>query len=341
MHAVQLSESEIAAIRQLAILLADCYDTVESAEFLRECHVYAGEVPRRVRRELNDFRLTESAGVLVISGWPVADADLVPTPADPRHKPAPSPTLEHDLAFALLASLLGDPIAWATQQDGYVMHDIFPVRGFENDQIGWGSEQTLTWHTEDAFHPLRTDYLGLMCLRNPDQVETTYADVADVRLDDEVRELLSQPRFRVLPDDSHRPELPGGGGADNREALLRRRGRERVERALDDPERVPVLFGDPDDPYVCLDPHYMRGIQGPEEQAALDEICAAIDRVMTGVVLQPGDICFLDNFRVVHGRRPFRARFDGTDRWLRRLNVARDLRKSRASRLRPESRVIY
>jgi hypothetical protein len=44
---------------------------------------------------------------------------------------------------------------------------------------------------------------------------------------------------------------------------------------------------------------------------------------------------------MVHGRKPFRARFDGTDRWLRRLNVAVDLRKSRKFRLTADSRVIY
>ncbi len=34
------------------------------------------------------------------------------------------------------------------------------------------------------------------------------------------------------------------------------------------------------------------------------------------------------------------VRFDGTDRWLKRINVARDLRKSRAVRKAPASRVI-
>lgn len=337
---LQLTEPEVADIGTVVTELAARHDSVESAGILRESRVFAQELPRRVRSELNRFRLTEPSGTLVITGWSVDDAAIGPTPSDPRHKPAASPTLIHDLAFFLLADLLGDPIAWATQQDGYVMHDIFPVRGYENDQIGWGSEQTLTWHTEDAFHPLRTDYLGLMCLRNPDGVETTYADIADVRLSDEVRAMLGEQRFRVLPDDSHRVaatdrDEPG------RAAELRRRGLERVQQALASPERVAVLFGDPEDPYVRLDPHYMQGVQGAEEQTALDAVCAAISSVMTGVVLRPGDVCFIDNFRVVHGRKPFRARFDGTDRWLRRLNVARDLRKSREHRLTPESRVIY
>lgn len=62
---------------------------------------------------------------------------------------------------------------------------------------------------------------------------------------------------------------------------------------------------------------------------------------MSGVVLTPGDICFLDNYQVVHGRKPFQARFDGTDRWLRRLNIARDLRRSREYRLSADSRVVH
>jgi alpha-ketoglutarate-dependent taurine dioxygenase len=49
--------------------------------------------------------------------------------------------------------------------------------------------------------------------------------------------------------------------------------------------------------------------------------------------LEAGDFCFIDNFRVVHGRKPFTPRHDGTDRWLKRINVTCDLRKSRGARL--------
>ena len=62
---------------------------------------------------------------------------------------------------------------------------------------------------------------------------------------------------------------------------------------------------------------------------------------MTEVVLRPGDVLFIDNYRVVHGRKPFKARYDGTDRWLKRIGVTRDLRKSRAARETAASRIIY
>ncbi|MFJ8628654.1 guanitoxin biosynthesis L-enduracididine beta-hydroxylase GntD [Kitasatospora sp. NPDC093550] len=340
MISVRLTGDEVSAVEAIADELAQRYDTVESTAFQRESRTHAQELPRRLRAELNEFRLAERSGTLVVSGLRVEDAALGATPSERRGKPAPSPSLRQDIAFFLIGSVLGDPIGWATQQDGLIMHDVYPVRSHENDQIGWGSAETLSWHTEDAFHPLRTDYLGLMCLRNPDGVETTVADIADVELDEETRAALSEPRFRILPDDAHRGGAQPAGAAD-REERLRRRALDRVERALEQPDPLAVLFGDPDDPYLVIDPYYMQGVHGDEEQRVLDAAGAAIDRALTGVVLEPGDIVFLDNYRVVHGRKPFRARYDGTDRWLRRLNIARDLRKSREYRLSASSRVIY
>jgi len=344
---VHLAAAEAAAIEAVCDELAQRYDTVESAEFQQESRVYAEELPRRIRSALHDFRSSERSAAFVLSGFPVPDDKIGPTPRHWADKPVPSPTLRQDIAFFLIASVLGEPIGWATQQDGYIMHDVFPIKGHEHEQIGFGSAELLTWHTEDAFHPLRTDYLGLMCLRNPDKVETTLADVADVKIDDATRRILTQERFYILPDNSHRQregeevDNTEAVPADDRVAALRRRSRRQVERALSAPEPVAVLFGDAESPYLRIDPYYMADAQGDEEQAALDTVGEAIDAAMTGVTLEPGDICLIDNYRAVHGRKPFRARFDGTDRWLRRLNVTRDLRKSRGSRLDARSRVIY
>ncbi|MBD0693813.1 hypothetical protein BG452_14165 [Streptomyces sp. CBMA123] len=337
-----MSDEDLVTIGKITAEVTGRFSSIEDPALHRAAQVYAHELPRGLRTALVDFKLTEPSGVLVVSGLPVDDADLGPTPPDWRDKEAPDATLRLDIPFLLISCLLGEPIGWATQQDGRVMHDIFPIRAHEHGQIGWGSAETLAWHTEDAFHPLRTDYLGLMCLRNPDGVETTFADIADVRLDDATRAALAEERFRILPDDSHRPQNQAAGGREDPEVVeLKRRSAERVESALRSPEPVAVLFGSPKDPYVRLDPYYMRGVQGESEQRALEVIGAALDSAMSGVALAPGDIVYIDNYRVVHGRKPFQARFDGTDRWLRRLNITRDLRKSRHTRLSAESRVIH
>jgi alpha-ketoglutarate-dependent taurine dioxygenase len=39
------------------------------------------------------------------------------------------------------------------------------------------------------------------------------------------------------------------------------------------------------------------------------------------VRLAAGDVLVVDNDVVVHGREPFRPRYDGTDRWLKRVSV--------------------
>ncbi|MCT9929921.1 TauD/TfdA family dioxygenase [Planotetraspora sp. A-T 1434] len=46
-----------------------------------------------------------------------------------------------------------------------------------------------------------------------------------------------------------------------------------------------------------------------------------MDENMFDMSLESGEFCFIDNYRVVHGRKPFRARHDGTDRWLKRSTL--------------------
>ncbi|MGW3067931.1 TauD/TfdA family dioxygenase, partial [Streptomyces sp. NPDC001130] len=52
-------------------------------------------------------------------------------------------------------------------------------------------------------------------------------------------------------------------------------------------------------------------------------------RVSVAVSLSPGEVLVVDNDLVVHGRVPFRARYDGTDRWLKRASVRVPGRRTR------------
>lgn len=58
------------------------------------------------------------------------------------------------------------------------------------------------------------------------------------------------------------------------------------------------------------------------------------------MVLRPGEVLVIDNYRAVHGRQGYPARFDGTDRWLKKMTVTGDLRRSRGQRAHPGSRII-
>ncbi|HDR7891109.1 arginine beta-hydroxylase, Fe(II)/alpha-ketoglutarate-dependent [Bacillus toyonensis] len=344
MHSIELTSEEIKSIMKIVNDLSSKYPSVEDEDFLLEASIYAQELPRRLRSEVNRFRLLETGkGIFLIKGFPINDIELGQTPSHWENKPDKSPTIQQDIYFYLCSCLLADPIAWATQQEGYVMHDILPVKGYELEQLGAGSEVLLTWHTEDAFHPYRTDYLGLMCLRNPDNVETTYASIDNLELDEATKEKLFERKYVIRPDESHleknrgeiRKEIPVS------EEVLRR-SYDRINKLNTSPEKVSILFGDPKNPYLRLDPYFMDDVLDDiEANNAFNEIVKQVDEKIAGYSIQPGEIIFLDNYKVVHGRNPFKARFDGTDRWLKRLNITRDIRKSRDFRISPENRVIF
>ena len=314
MHRLELTEGEVGAILPLVKEVASQHGSVEEADFLDSASTYAQELPRRLRRFLNAFRLREPSGVCVISGYPVDDFKIGKTPGHWRKELGSSSTMEEEVFLNLCGALLGDAIAWSHQRDGLICQDLVPIEGHKDEMLGSGSELELVWHTEDARYPYRGDYIGLMCLRNPDAVPTTFASIDEVRLDPDQVEVLFEPRFVFRPDPSHPTDS---------------------ER-----EKAPVLFGDPRSPYVRFDPYSMDRPETEEARSAMDYLIRAVDENLTGVALLPGECLFIDNYKAVHGRSSFKARFDGTDRWLKRINIARDLRKSRDVRKTPASRVI-
>ncbi|MFJ6772983.1 TauD/TfdA family dioxygenase [Kitasatospora sp. NPDC091257] len=64
-------------------------------------------------------------------------------------------------------------------------------------------------------------------------------------------------------------------------------------------------------------------------RAAYRRLGDELARVSVAVSLEPGDVLVVDNDLVVHGRVPFRARYDGTDRWLKRASVRVEGRPTR------------
>ena len=343
MSRITLNTDEVADTRALLDDLAGRYADAEDEAFLNEAGFIAQDLPRRVRKLMRDFRLFEpESAMVVVSGWPVDEERIGPTPPHWKEHAPENDTRAEDMLLVLLASLLGEPIGWSTQQDGRIVHDLLPIRGHEHEQVGTGSEELITWHVEDAFHPFRGDYLGMMCLRNHDRVPTTFAPISKVRLTPEQLAVLSGPHFTIRPDNSHLPRNRGNAnGRSPAEQALVEKAYRRIAELCATPERIPVLFGDPGAPYVRMDPYFMDPADDPVARATFDELTKKVDEALEDRVLEPGDVVFIDNFQAVHGRKPFKARYDGRDRWLKRINVVRDLRKSREARLSAASRVLY
>lgn len=336
---LHLSDSELAHINLLLDQTGKDYCSAEQPELIDAAAIIAQSFPIRVREFLYEFKLRERDPVCLIKGYPINDDSLGDTPSHWAGHPDAERTKREQIMFVLCSALLGEMFGWLTQQDSYLIHDVFPIRGYEHDQIGSGSEALLLWHTEDAHHPARGDYLGLMCLRNPDQSVTTVGCVDSLaKLTKEQLNILRQPRFVIRPDDAHQAKN-GYQQEVTLDPLTESAYFEIHAATVRHDKPVPLLSGGYYAPYLCIDPAYMTATD-PEAELVLQILIDTIEAELVDVILQPGDICFVDNFRAVHGRKPFKARYDGRDRWLKRINITRDLRKSRAYRSVPHSRII-
>ena len=77
----------------------------------------------------------------------------------------------------------------------------------------------------------------------------------------------------------------------------------------------------------------MRAVT-PGAQKSLDLLRVLLESpgVVESVILESGDLLVVDNRKSVHGRTPFKARYDGFDRWLQRLYVKVDVWPGRDDR---------
>lgn len=306
-----LTDPELAQARALTNSLADRFQHVENQDFLCQAAVHAWQLPQRLTSFVDQVRLKEVPAFRV-RGWRVDDREIGPTPTHWGQGSRAS-TAMHEFLLVLFASLLGDVISFAAVQDGQLITHVLPVRGAETSVTAGSSESTLEWHTEGAGLACRVDYQAFLCLRNPDQVPTLIASLDPGQLPRETLAVLRQPRFEM--------PAPGPDGAVT--------------------VRLAAISGRADRPYLRLDPVYLHAVSGDEEAAnALAAVNAVVSASLKPFEQDPGDLCVIDNYLLVHGRPSFTPRYDGSDRWLLRAKIARDLRRSAAYRANSSSRLV-
>lgn len=328
-----LDTTEITQLEEAAARLGDAHGGPGLPDFYDQAHAAEELLPAGLRRFLLSYRRTEQSAACLVHGFPVDDALLGPTPDHWRHAIRSDAARAQELWLAMCGMALGDPFGWVTLQEGRIIQNILPIRGDEQRQSGYGSESLLEFHTEDGFHPNRCDYLMLFGLRNPDRVPTIVSSVRDVRLSEHDRAVLAEDRFRIMPDTEHIRQLeaqaPGHPALEKLYGMIR--------------SAVPttVLSGDRFNPYLRIDRPFMDVAPGDTEaEGALDRLMDELHRVQQDIAVDPGSLLIVDNYRAVHGRRPFTARYDGTDRWLKKLTVSRNLRRNFSGYVLGNHRVI-
>ncbi|MGW7418014.1 TauD/TfdA family dioxygenase [Streptomyces sp. NPDC054863] len=306
MKRLVIEPNERRQIEWLVDEVLDEYGQWDPVQFVTHAKTVSESLPIRVRQF---FRRVQSAetDVAVLSGLPLSQ-DLEPTPTGWDMAEKVGAGTREEVVLMLCSAGLGEPFAWGNQQNGRIVHDVCPAPGKERSETSQSSTVPLSLHTEDAFHQCRCDYVALYCLRNQDRIGTTVVRADRLDLPARLSEILSEKRFHHRPDQSHvGPQGHSSGAAD-------------VDA---------ILFGPPESRYLRIDFDDTCAADEDDHVArdAITELHTYVTGAMEKVVLEPGDAIFLDNYRVVHGREPFEPRYDGTDRWLKRVNLIRDLRR--------------
>ena len=265
------------------------------------------DLPASVRRALRGFRRHSGPhGALLVRGLPVDGETLPPTPVV-KGSVQRVATVQAAVLM-LVASGLGDPAAYLAEKAGAMVQDVVPVPGQEEIQGNVGST-LLSLHTENAFHSHRPDIVQLLCLR-ADHEGAAGLRVACVRealpmLREETKEALHRPEYVTAA-----PPSFGGGG---------------------ETEPHSILSGASDDPDLRVD---FAATRATTDRAgvALAELETSLTAVEHTIRLVPGDLAIVDNRVTTHGRTAFRPRYDGGDRWVQRVFVLTDLRRSRHQR---------
>lgn len=294
-----LSRAASSQIQALVDDLAAEFRTASHPDFLAQAPALASGLGSEISGICGPS--STPTGAFVLRGLEVPEDRLGPTPGH-WSSVDPCRTVAWDMAVVLLAALIGRPFGWRGQQAGRIVHHVVPTRGREHEQTGASSATELTFHTEDAFHPARAQVVLLGCLRNPDRVATRVASIRDADLDPEDEEVLRVPGVQILPDASYVAE----------DSVA----------SVDEAPPVTTVWRRADGACLRFDPAYSRLPSGDGRyQRAYRCLDQRLRDATAAPRLGPGDVAVLDNDVVVHGREPFAARYDGTDRWLTRVSV--------------------
>ena len=240
-------------------------------------------------------------GVCVIPHIAIGEIPATPTSDKEVQLPEAEKTMRE------YVSHYGSPFGYIQEQGDTVFQQIVPVKDLESVQISSSSVAELDLHTETAFHPYPPDYVFLLCLRGDPTAFTTYANLDTIlkKLGETTRKVLRQPWFTTRIDTSF---------------ILKGQQDKSIE--------IPILRGESQDTRIVYD-KFLMGATSTAARKALDELNQAIKSSVKKVALKSGELMIIDNRKTVHGRLPFTPRYDGTDRWLMRTLVMKQLPSSK------------
>lgn len=194
-----------------------------------------------------------------------------------------------------LCSSIGNVLSFHDLQGGRLIQDILPIIEDANCQVGSGAIK-LELHTEDPSIEGRADYLGFLCVSNIDRIPTIVSMPDFSALSARARTRLKEPVFPIRSD----------RGISFRSRMV-----------------SPLVATSNGGFRMIYDPVYLiREDVEPRDLLAFDELMELVEGSVEDLTLKEGDVAFIDNYQVAHGRPRYSPRYDGTDRWLKRVQIS-------------------
>lgn len=219
----------------------------------------------------------------------------VPPTATRYSSEIPRKTFQSEGVIGAVSQALGRLFNYRETGD-FIMHDIYPARGYEHSRSFVSSSRMLSFHSDGSAHPkLIPDYVLLYCVRSDRQAANLVVDLDNLleHLPSEVVAILMRPLFRHLVSES--------------------------------PEHYtlqPILFRKAGLVTIRYDEDNTSGIndEARSAQRLLDELSRKIaDRIPNFT----NSLLVLNNQRCLHARTSFSPKFDGKDRWIKCTYVTR------------------
>ena len=292
---IRLTNAEATAMLALAAkLTADPHK--EPTLFCEQAQGLVDSIPLRLHMALDYFANNgSSTGCLLIQTGLDLFPELPPTPPDNQSHIGETTRLARIQAICM--SALAEMVAYEAEGQGRLFQDIVPNQAMANLQTSNGSAE-LEIHTEQAFSPLRPDYLSLTCLRGDSAARTYVMPVGAILSEVSAKEqaLLRTPLWTCDVDLSFQL-------GDFPPEHWKTRG------------PMSILSGPATDPQLVFDQDLMTGVDTDSEALVKKLVDIYYDK-RHAHVFTPGDIMIVDNNRAVHGRSGFIPRYDGLDRFL-------------------------
>ncbi len=305
-HLQCLNLSWLGFSEEFTQVMGNCDWGIEPEVFITKAHwLVHKQMTVEVLRAIEEFCFAPNApSALLFKNLPV-DNLLPLTPKTSGVSAAKCPISEGLILG--IGRCFGQPFTYPyLKERGGLIQDLVPMEAEKNLASTGGSLVELKMHRDFPFHPEATspDLLFLLCLRG-DSTQKAYTMLCDARtlcnaLEPEDVELL-----RLHP----------------------------IEWRFPNPDQFfqkPAITGTRENPCVNLTdenvaPGSTIGSPIEEVQSAYERLREKAAELATGVFLSYGDLLIISNKRTVHARTSFTPRFDGSDRWLKKIFISFNL----------------